>query len=141
MTSLTETSRFYPLTHTALMRKRTASGVKSEMYDVKTKEGRDLFLSDYWDLLAYTAYEGYALHQRGAVVIRGDKSGPEFLRYVPLGADFGNDEIEQCVRQYDPEHEIVFVFALEGFETAFGRYRAENPDRAPLLVYLALRPT
>ena len=107
------------------------------MYDLLTQEGRNQFISDIWEALAFFGYEKYLLHGRGAVLVRGNESGPQLPNYAPLSEGAEDEKLEKLLREYDPTQEIVCVFDLEN-STSYGRYGSENPHHSPKRIYRVL---
>ncbi len=104
-------------------------------YDLKTPQGRQQFILDTWPGTAGLAYAGYKIHNRGAVVFA---PGYKFPMYVPRLMDYGlinypNKEIEQAVKVYDPEKEIVVIFFLVNESVVFNRF--QNKNMPPPLAY------
>ena len=83
------------------------------------------------------------LYGRGAILIEGTREGVELPKYVGPGSNFGDAEFDaevaEATREYDPEHEIVVVFALQDFGCALGRYGVDEPNETPPMCYARLR--
>ncbi|MBN1179900.1 MAG: hypothetical protein JXD18_11855 [Anaerolineae bacterium] len=105
------------------------------MYDLLTQEGRNQFVSDIWEALAFFGYEQFLNHGRGAVLIRGNESGPEVPRYAPLSAGCEDEQLKKLLEAYDPAQEIVCQFNLTGMETSCGQYGSEYPKHSPEHIY------
>ena len=107
------------------------------MYDLTTQEGRDQFVTDNWQNLALMAYRGYGAVGRGAVVVLGDENGPKLPVGYTFVEDYKDEQLDESIREYNPESEIVCVFDLEGFDLTVERYESGSPEQAPPVVYRA----
>lgn len=106
--------------------------------DVRTIEGRRAIVFGLWDYLALMAYQAYKQHGRGALILAGDRNGADKPPYPYLVPDDNPDmdhDLAEMIDQYDPDREIVVVFALRGFANAGGCYQVEDDQQTPAAIY------
>lgn len=106
------------------------------------------FLFHNWDLVAAAAWEGYSGEGRGAIVInpKEDSQWTNSVVYIPDNRPrppgvpaWPDPEVEEMVRDYDPEREVVVVILrLDGDVSG---YKLPTPNRAhtPPAAFAALQ--
>ena len=82
-------------------------------YDLNVQASRRYFLEDYWLPLSGYAYGQYLINGRGTILISNSSDASE-LMYISQDVVSGYPEISKVVKEYDPETQIVAVFALAG---------------------------
>lgn len=89
-------------------------------------------VAEAWLALAAMAYAQYVHGGRGALVIDGNLDGaPKWLPLSGVPSDVGLIDLEDAIRTYDPEREIVVMFDY-GQTKAHGRYSAEGENPPPV---------
>jgi hypothetical protein len=111
--------------------------------DMTTLQGQFDFVLGMWPVLATFGWGGYMRNGRGAILFEGTSEGPEKLpEYTVSGYDFGdaavNAEAEKAIREYDPENEIIVIFALQDVGFTCGRHSVDDPTATPPMCYAKL---
>ena len=100
----------------------------TRIYDMSLAEGRRLYLDDYWLHLADFAYRNYLENGPGAIIVSGSNIDEKELMYILLSQLTSYPDIAKAVQDYDPESQIVVIFALPGV-LALQTYKGEPPPQ------------
>jgi hypothetical protein len=89
--------------------------------DMSTLEGRRQWVFQNWSYWAGYAYEQYKLHGRGALIYRANFDQTEYALSVE---DF--PELNQMIKEYNPESQIVVMFLAKTLPRAHGTYQVND---------------